>query len=130
MSQIYKKSTEPGIQKAKRRKRTSKAKEFDINKLVNIAVKTGKVIIGSRSVKKYLSTNNLKMIIFAKNCPQHILNDFRNILRDKENEILIYTYPFSSWELGTAAAKPFMIATLGIIEPGDSNIIEAIKERI
>ncbi|MHA1340984.1 MAG: 50S ribosomal protein L30e [Promethearchaeota archaeon] len=119
-----------GVQKAKRRKRTSKAKEFDINKLVNIASKTGKIIIGSKSVKKYLHTNDLKMIIFANNCPQSILDEFNNLLKNRKDEILIYQYPFSSWELGAAAAKPFMIATMGIVEAGDSNIIEEVKSRM
>ena len=44
---MSKRGNTSAIAKLKRRKRSSKKKDFDINKLVNIAVKTGKSVIGN-----------------------------------------------------------------------------------
>jgi len=115
--------------KMKRRKRTSKKKEFDINKQVNIAVRTGKIIIGSKNLMKYINTNDLRVVILAQNCPAELRMRIETIISSKEkNRIPIYNYPSSSWELGTAAGKPHMIAAMGIINPGDSSILDVISE--
>jgi large subunit ribosomal protein L30e len=113
--------------KMKRRKRTSKKKEFDINKQVNIAVRTGKTVIGTKSVLKHINTNDFRVIILAQNCPSELKNRIEVMINSKEsNQIPIYNYPSSSWELGTAAGKPHMIAAMGIISPGDSSILDVI----
>lgn len=117
-----------GMQKEKRRKRTSKKEEFDINKLVNIAIKTGKSVIGTESVKKQLYTGDLKLVILASNCPENIKNSINSLLSTKN--VPSYTYPYTSWDLGAAAGKPFMIASLGIIDPGDSTILDALKKEV
>ena len=117
-----------GEMKEKRRKRTSKKKSLDINKLVNIAVKTGKTVIGTKTLKKYLNTEDLKLIIMAKNCPTDIRMSVELLANAKEEAIKIYEYPNSSWDLGTAAGKPFMIACMGIIDPGDSSLLDVISK--
>jgi large subunit ribosomal protein L30e len=115
-----------GMQKEKRRKRTSKKEEFDINKLVNIAIKTGKSVIGTDNLKKQLFSGDVKLVILASNCPEDIKNSINSLIKSKGIES--YTYPYTSWDLGAAAGKPFMVASLGIIEPGDSTILDAIKK--
>ena len=66
---MSKRGRPPSMVKAKRRKRTSKKKEFDINKLVNSAVKTGKVIIGTDSLRKFINiSEGLKIIILYMIC--------------------------------------------------------------
>ena len=116
--------------KMKRRKRTSKKREFDINRQVNIAVRTGKTIIGSKSLLKYINTNDLQVIILAQNCPGNLKERIETLINAKEaNRIPIYHYPNSSWDLGTAAGKPHMIAALGIINPGDSSILNVVTQQ-
>ena len=113
--------------KMKRRKRTSKKKEFDINKQVNIAVRTGKTVIGTKSVLKYINSNDFRVIILAQNCPVEYKSRIEIMVNSKEsNRIPIYNYPSSSLDLGTAAGKPHMIAVMGIISPGDSSILDVI----
>ncbi len=113
--------------KMKRRKRTSRKKEFDINRQVNIAVRTGKTVIGTKSVLKYINSNDFRIIILAQNCPADIRTRIESMINSKEsNNIPIYNYPNSSWDLGTAAGKPHMIAAMGIINPGDSAILDVL----
>ena len=114
--------------KMKRRKRTSKKKEFDINRQVNIAVRTGKTVIGTKNVIKHINTDDFRVIILAQNCPLEYKSQIEIMVKSSEsNQIPIYYYPSSSWELGTAAGKPHMIAVLGIINPGDSSILDVVS---
>ncbi len=114
--------------KMKRRKRTSKKQEFDINKQVNIAVRTGKTVIGTKSVLKHITTKDFRIVILAQNCPSDLKSRIETMINSKETDrIPIYHYPNSSWELGTAAGKPHMIAAMGIISPGDSSILDVIS---
>jgi len=114
--------------KMKRRKRTSKKKEFDVNKQVNIAVRTGKTVIGTKSVLKHITTKDFRIIILAQNCPSDLKSRIETMINSKQTDrIPIYNYPNSSWELGTAAGKPHMIAAMGIINPGDSSILDVIS---
>ena len=116
--------------KMKRRKRTSKKREFDINKQVNIAVRTGKTVIGTKSVLKHINTSDFRVIILAQNCPEEIKTRIETMLNAKPtNTIPVYNYPNSSWELETAAGKPHMIAAMGIINPGDSSILDVVTSQ-
>ncbi|MBD3350516.1 MAG: 50S ribosomal protein L30e [Candidatus Lokiarchaeota archaeon] len=115
-------------QKAKRKRRTAKKKQFDVNKLINIAVKTGKTIIGTERLKKYITKESLELIILANNCPEEIRMSIELMNSSMEEKIEVFNYPFSSWELGAAAGKPFMIASMGLIDPGDSTLIQDLDK--
>ena len=111
----------------KRRKRTSSKATFDENKEINVAVKTGKVIVGSNRVLKEMSAGEVQLIILANNAPKENveqLNIFNNCL---EKPIPIYTTKSSSKDLGAVCGKPFWIAMLGIQKPGDSSIMKVTQ---
>lgn len=107
--------------------RKRKEKEFDVRKNVNIAVKSGKVIIGSKRTIQEIRLHRFKMIILADNCPSNIENKikYQNSLLD--DPIFIYKFNQSSWELGLACGKPFMVSTLGVYDEGDSDLLQLIK---
>ena len=103
-----------------------KKKQFDVKSNIDLNLKvvskTGKIIYGKNQVLRSLRNNKFKMIIIANNCPQELLselNHYNNLLDDK---IFIYTYKGSSWDLGLALAKPYMISILGIFDYGDSSL--------
>jgi large subunit ribosomal protein L30e len=107
----------------KPRKRTSSKASFDENKEINVAVKTGKVIIGSNKVLKEIASGELKLVILAENTPKdkvELLNIYNNCL---DKPIPVYTTKSSSKDLGAVCGKPFWIAMLGIQEAGDSSIM-------
>lgn len=101
-----------------------KTKEFDININIKVAYKTGKILYGKKHVIKNLIRNNpFKMLIVSNNCPVELLNQlnhFNSLLNDK---LFIYKYKGSSWDLGLACAKPYMISLMGVIDFGDSDLI-------
>lgn len=101
-----------------------KTKEFDINNNIKVAYKTGKILYGKKQVIKNLFRNNpFKMLIVSSNCPVELLNQlnhFNSLLNDK---LFIYKYKGSSWDLGIACAKPYMISLIGVIDFGDSDLL-------
>ncbi|MFX1488726.1 MAG: 50S ribosomal protein L30e [Promethearchaeota archaeon] len=100
-----------------------KQKEFDIDTNIRVAYKTGKIIYGKKQVLRYLRNDVFKMLIIANNCPPELiaqLNQYNSLMKD---EIHIHTYKGSSWDLGLACAKPYMISIIGVINQGDSALL-------
>ena len=100
-----------------------KKKEFDVDTNLKVAMKTGKFIYGKNQVLKHLRNESFKMIIIANNCPTELekqLNYYVSFMKDK---IYIHRYKGSSWDLGLACAKPYMISIIGVVQEGDSDIL-------
>jgi len=82
----------------------------------------GPWVYGKKQVLKNLRQNPFKMLIIANNCPKELENQlfFYNSLM--KNKLFIHKYKGSSWDLGLACAKPYMISVIGVIDPGDSDL--------
>jgi large subunit ribosomal protein L30e len=100
-----------------------KKKEFDIDTNIRVTYKTGKILYGKNRVLKYLREQSFKMIITSSNCPAELSNQLNYYNSLMKNSIYIHKYKGSSWDLGLACAKPYMISVIGIINEGDSNIL-------
>jgi large subunit ribosomal protein L30e len=96
----------------------------DISKSIRIAVKTGVVAIGFESTLKAIKKGKAKLVILAKN-PEESLRDQIEYY-SRLSEVPVYDFKSSSWDLGSTCGKPFMISTMAIQEPGDSNIIQLV----
>ncbi|TKJ21274.1 MAG: 50S ribosomal protein L30e [Promethearchaeota archaeon Loki_b32] len=101
-----------------------KTREFDVDTNIKVAYKTGKILYGKNQILKNLFRENpFKMLIMSNNCPSELMtqiNHFNSLLKDK---LFIHKYKGSSWDLGLACAKPYMISVMGIIDFGDSDLI-------
>ncbi|MBY8984621.1 MAG: 50S ribosomal protein L30e [Candidatus Lokiarchaeota archaeon] len=100
-----------------------KKKEFDVDTNIKVAMNTGKFIYGKKQVLQYLRNESFKMIIIANNCPTDLekqLNYYISLAKDK---IYIHRYKGSSWDLGLACAKPYMISIIGVVQEGDSDLL-------
>lgn len=105
-----------------------KVKEFDIDTNIKIAYKTGKIVYGKNQVLKHLRQDPFKMIIVANNCPIDLesqLDHYNSLIQDK---LFIHKYKGSSWDLGLACAKPYMISVIGVIKEGDSDLLSLITK--
>jgi large subunit ribosomal protein L30e len=94
---------------------------LDINKALRNAIKTGKVQIGSNQALNAVDNAQAKAVVLATNCPK----DVRDQLSGK---VPIIDFSGMGVDLGTVCGKPFAISTLTIIEPGESEILTAIRE--
>lgn len=91
--------------------------DINIDKALIKAVKTGKVVIGSKKAIELSQDNDTKMIILAKNCPE----DTRKKI--ESSDVPVYIYDGTSRELGPICGKPFLIAAMAILDAGESDII-------
>lgn len=113
-------------QKLKRRKRSSSKSLWDENKEINVAVKTGNVLLGAKSVIREVSMGQLKLIIMAQNTPADIANQVKMLNLCLENPIPVYVSKSSSWDLGANCGKPYWVSVLGVLDEGDSSIMKAL----
>ena len=100
-----------------------KVKVFDVDTNIKVAYKTGKIIFGKSQVLNQLRQKPFKMLIIANNCPAELdaqLSYYNSLMNDI---LFIHRYHGSSWELGLAMGKPYMISIIGINDFGDSDLL-------
>ncbi|WAC04550.1 MAG: 50S ribosomal protein L30e [Methanoregula sp.] len=91
---------------------------MDFNASLRRAIKTGNVILGQDKTQKCIQDGKAQIIVVAQNCPEK----FRTQLKSYEN-IFIHTFEGTSVALGKACGKPFMVSTLAVVDPGESDIL-------
>ncbi len=107
-----------------------KKKEFDVDSNLKVAMKTGKFIFGKNQVLKHLRINSFKMIILSNNLPTELekrLNYYISLMKDKT---YVHRYKGSSWDLGLACAKPYMISIIGVLQEGDSDLLSLRTQQV
>ncbi|MFQ6074431.1 MAG: 50S ribosomal protein L30e, partial [Candidatus Bathyarchaeia archaeon] len=98
---------------------------IDIDKAIATTVKTGKVLFGASNALKSVKTGRAKLIILAANCPKRVREDIG--FYSKLSAIPVIIYNGTSIDLGAACGKPFMVSTLIVRDPGDSDILKLTK---
>jgi large subunit ribosomal protein L30e len=94
---------------------------IDISRELQVAINTGKVVIGFEETKRALLTGAPKLVILAANAPKWAKEDIEYYA--KLAGVPIFVFPGSSIELGAAAKRPHKIMALAIIDPGQSEIL-------
>lgn len=100
--------------------------DINFNKAIRMAVETGKVEFGSNGASAAALSGGAKMIIVAENCPKRLKADIEKY--SKLSEVQVRTFGGSSIELGSLCGKPFPVAAMSVIEPGNSTLLETAKE--
>ncbi|WP_434731697.1 50S ribosomal protein L30e [Thermogladius sp. KZ2Tp1] len=98
------------------------AAQPEIIKAIQTAYKTGKVVMGYRRTVKLLLHGKVRLVILAANAPPEFKEDV--YYYSKLSNVPVLVFPGTNMELGTILGKPFGVSTLGVIEPGQSNILE------
>jgi large subunit ribosomal protein L30e len=91
---------------------------MDFNASLRRAIKTGNVILGQNNTEKCINEGKAQMVVIAGNCPP----EFKAKVADKK-DLFIHTFEGSSVALGKACGKPFMVSTLAVVSPGESDIL-------
>jgi large subunit ribosomal protein L30e len=99
-----------------------KTKEFDIDTNIKVAYKTGKVVYGADQVLRQLRQDPFRMLILSNNCPADLESQLEFLNSLMKQNIFIHKYKGSSWDLGLAMGKPYMISVIGINDFGDSDL--------
>ena len=97
----------------------------DVNKVLKIVVKKGKVKIGEKQTKIAIGDGSAKLIVVANNCPYS--TEITALANEKK--VSLYNYNSNGVELGYACGKNFVISSFAVIDEGESNIMQLIKKR-
>lgn len=94
---------------------------MDINRALKMAVNTGKVLFGINQAVKTAESGDVKLFIRASNFPEGDEEQFSGF------DVPSYNYTGNNYELGAVCGKPFSIAILSVIEPGESDIMDLVR---
>ena len=97
----------------------------DLYRELRTTLKTGKVVIGYKRTIKTIRMGKSKLVIIAANAPDDIRGDIERYC--KLANISLYVFHGTSLDLGAICNKPFMVAVLAILDPGESKILDVIK---
>jgi large subunit ribosomal protein L30e len=97
----------------------------DIGRELQVAMNTGRVVIGFEETKKAVLAGTPKMVILAANAPRWARDDIEYYARLAG--IPVFIFPGSSIELGAAAKRPHRIMAIAVIEPGQSEILKLVE---
>jgi large subunit ribosomal protein L30e len=99
--------------------------QVDFIRALQMAIKTGEVVFGSKSTIKLALHGKAKLIVVAENAPPEIKSDITYYA--KLSGIPVYVFKGTSVELGTIVGKPFSVAALSVVDPGQSNILDLLE---
>jgi len=94
---------------------------INLNKELMAAVKTGKVLLGSKQSIKAASAGNAKLVVVASNCPSAVRRSL------EEANVPIIQFDGMGVDLGTVCGKPFAIAALAVVDEGESEILAGVR---
>jgi large subunit ribosomal protein L30e len=95
---------------------------INVDRALRSSIRTGKVMLGSnKSIDAGLS-GQAKLIIYAADCPQDVRMQLETV------DVPVYSYQGIGKDLGSACGKPFSVAALAVIEPGESEIMALLRE--
>ncbi len=89
--------------------------ETDISKVLRSTFSTGKVLIGTKQTREAVKNGKAQVVVVSSNCPEKSMNEIKGVP--------VIKYPGTGVDLGVACGKPFAIAALAVIEPGESEIL-------
>ena len=99
---------------------------MDLDKSINLAVKSGKTKIGMKLTLKLTKFKQAKAVIIAANAlakDREDLEYYANL-----SDIPIIRYPKSALDLGNICGRPHFTSALAIISPGDSDVLDFMKQ--
>ena len=95
---------------------------INIDRALRSSIRTGNVVLGSNLTLEAGATGKAKLVISAADCPEDVAGEL------KRADVPVYSYPGRGADLGSACGKPFSVAALAVIEPGDSEIMALLRE--
>jgi len=95
---------------------------INVDRALRSCIRTGKMVLGSNSTLEAGIGGQAKLIVFAADCPADVR------ARLDTMDIPVYGYQGMGKDLGSACGKPFSVAALAVIEPGDSEIMALQRE--
>ena len=98
-----------------------------VNSKLALVMKSGKAVLGYKSTLKALRKGSLKAIFVAHNTPSIIKAEinYYSVLANTH----VYHYTGNNIDLGSACGRYHRVALLGILDAGDSDILNLFETK-
>jgi large subunit ribosomal protein L30e len=98
-----------------------------VNSKLALVMKSGKAVLGYKSTLKALRKGLLKAIFVAHNTPTIVKAEinYYSVLANTH----VYHYTGNNIDLGSACGRYHRVALLGIIDSGDSDILNLFESK-
>ena len=98
-----------------------------VNSKLALVMKSGKAVLGYKSTLKALRKGSLKAIFVAHNTPSIIKAEinYYSVLANTH----VYHYTGNNIDLGSACGRYHRVALLGILDAGDSDILNLFASK-
>jgi len=96
---------------------------MDLERSIRLAVDSGKVTLGSQRSLEHARRGDARLVIMAQNVPADVADDLKQFC--SLSDLRLVQFNGTSMQLGTVCGKPFPVSALCVIEPGDSDILDA-----
>lgn len=97
----------------------------DLNRALRTAAQTGEITLGFKTTREAASDSRAKVVVLARNMPEEARDDVVSAADDAGVPIL--EFEGTNVELGPAFGKPFAVSAAAIIEPGESDVLQAVQ---
>ncbi len=93
----------------------------DLTNDLRLAIDTGKVSFGHRSVIRQISSNGAQAVVVAAKGKKEIVDDITHMCNVAGMRVIKFNG--NSVELGAASGRPYSVNCLAILEAGNSKIL-------
>jgi large subunit ribosomal protein L30e len=93
---------------------------------LRLALSTGRVQLGSKQTVRELRRGRARMAILSSNCPKEMKESIESY--GKLGKIPVWKHEKDSVDLGVLCGKPYPVSAIVINDPGDSRILDIVKE--
>jgi large subunit ribosomal protein L30e len=93
---------------------------------LRLALSTGRVQLGSKQAIRELRRGRARMAILSNNCPIKMKESIETY--GKLGNIPVWNHEKDSVDLGILCGKPYPVSAIVINDPGDSRILDLVKE--
>ena len=94
---------------------------MDVNRALRSAAQTGTVLLGLKETTKAIADKKAKLVVVADNALPSDVQAVESLAQ--KNNVPVYRFAGKNTELGPACGKPFSVAVLSVLEPGESDVL-------
>lgn len=97
----------------------------DISRALKTAAQTGSVELGLKETTEAVTEENAQAVVLSRNIPEDARADL--LAEAEDHTVPVVEFQGTNVELGPALGEPFAVATAAILDPGESEILQAAK---
>lgn len=98
---------------------------MDVDRALQNAADTGEVELGTKESIEAARDGDAELLVVASNTPATMREQVETASEDLD--VPLYRYQGLNQDLGSACGEPFAVATLAVLDPGESAVLQLAR---